>query len=110
MALRLIDAGDPVLAGEAVTAAVDELVGDGDRSLMLETLTEADYREDDGSYDATRLGVAMSTPTRLAFSRCAKKWPRPTVSCWELPSTTAVLAVSSRTRWTSWAFANSRAR
>ena len=50
MGLRLIDVGDPVLASEAVTDAVDELVGDGDRSLMLEMLTEADYRDDGGGY------------------------------------------------------------
>ena len=41
MSLHLIDASDAVLIGEAVTAAVDELVGDGDRGLMLEILERA---------------------------------------------------------------------
>lgn len=31
MALRLIIGDDPILIGEAVSAIIDELVGDGDR-------------------------------------------------------------------------------
>ena len=69
MVIRLIDVSDAVLASEAVTAAVDELVGDGDRGLMLELLTEADYRGDDGRYDPTPLGRAVSTPPFLTERR-----------------------------------------
>ena len=47
MVLRLIVGDDPILVGEAISASVEELVGDGDRSLMLELLTETDYRNDD---------------------------------------------------------------
>lgn len=69
MALRLIIGDDPILIGEAVTAAVDELVGDGDRSLMLETLTEADYRNDDGQYEAVKVLDAARTPPFLTDRR-----------------------------------------
>ncbi len=69
MALRLIIGDDPILTGEAVTAAVDELVGTGDRSLMLETLTEADYRNDDGVYEASKVLDAARTPPFLTERR-----------------------------------------
>ena len=69
MALRLIIGDDPILIGEAVTAAVDELVGDGDRSLMLETLTEADYRNDDGDWESAKVLDAARTPPFLTERR-----------------------------------------
>lgn len=69
MALRLIIGDDPILIGEAVTAAVDELVGDGDRSLMLETLTEADYRNDAGDYESAKVLDAARTPPFLTERR-----------------------------------------
>ena len=69
MALRLIIGDDPILIGEAVTSAVDELVGDGDRSLMLETLTEADYRNDDGDYESAKVLDAARTPPFLTERR-----------------------------------------
>ena len=69
MALRLIIGDDPILIGEAVTAAVDELVGEGDRSLMLETLTEADYRNDDGDYESAKVLDAARTPPFLTERR-----------------------------------------
>ena len=69
MVLRLIIGDDPILIGEAVTSAVDELVGDGDRSLMLETLTEADYRNDDGDYESAKVLDAARTPPFLTERR-----------------------------------------
>ncbi len=69
MALRLIIGDDPILIGEAVSAIIDELVGDGDRSLMLETLTEADYRNDDGDYESTKVLDAARTPPFLTDRR-----------------------------------------
>ena len=69
MVLRLIDAADAVLAGESVTAVTDELVGDGDRSLMLEIVTEADYRTETGDFECTKIGVAASTPPFLTERR-----------------------------------------
>ncbi len=69
MSLHLILGDDPVLVGEAVTSAVNELVGDGDRGLMLEILGESDYRNDDGGYDALRLVDAARTPPFLTDKR-----------------------------------------
>ena len=69
MVLRLILGDDPVLVGEAVTTTVDELVGDGDRSLMLETLTEADYRTDEGLFESAKLLDAARTPPFLTDKR-----------------------------------------
>ena len=82
MVLRLILGDDPVLVGEAVSSAVDELVGDGDRSLMLETLTESEYRSDDGSFEAARLIDAVRTPPfltdrRVVVGRHASRWAAP---------------------------------
>ena len=42
MVVRLIVGDDPVLIGEAVTSVIDDLIGDGDRGLILEVLTEMD--------------------------------------------------------------------
>ena len=55
MVLRLIVGDDPILVGEAISASVEELVGDGDRSLMLELLTETDYRNDDGDWESAKV-------------------------------------------------------
>ena len=67
--VRLITGDDPVLVGEAVTKLVDELVGDGDRSLMLEQLAETDFRRDDGSWELSRLLDAARTPPFLTDRR-----------------------------------------
>jgi DNA polymerase-3 subunit delta len=67
--LHLILGDDPVLIGEAVTAAIDELIGDGDRGLMLEVLGEGEYKNDDGAYDSLRLIDAVRTPPFLTDKR-----------------------------------------
>ena len=69
MVLRFIIGDDPILVGEAITNAVDELVGDGDRSLMLETLTEVDYRNDDGDWESAKVLDAARTPPFLTERR-----------------------------------------
>lgn len=69
MRIHLIIGDDPVLIGEAVTSVIDDLVGDGDRSLMLETLTEHDYRSDDGRHEPRRLIDASRTPPFLTDRR-----------------------------------------
>lgn len=79
MALRLIVGDDPVLVGESVGCAIDELVGDGDRSLMLEILTETDYRTEDDTFEPTRLIEAVRTPAlltdkRVVVGRHASRW------------------------------------
>jgi len=69
MTVRLIVGDDPVLVGDAVTRSVDEIVAGADRSGMLETLSEDDYRRDDGGWDARRLSDAARTPPFLSDRR-----------------------------------------
>ncbi len=69
MVVRLIVGDDPVLVGEAVTNAVDELVGEGDRGLMLELLTEIDYRNDEGLWESAKVLDAARTPPFLTDRR-----------------------------------------
>ena len=93
MALRLILGDDPVLVGEAVSTTIDELVGDGDRSLMLEILSEAEYRTDEGTFEPARLLDAARTPPfltdkRVVVGRHASRWTRPE----HLAALTALLA------------------
>lgn len=58
-----------MLVGEAVTSVIDDLVGDGDRSLMLELLTEMDYRSDDGLWESAKVLDAARTPPFLTERR-----------------------------------------
>jgi DNA polymerase-3 subunit delta len=69
MALRLVTGDDAVLLGEAVSRVIDELVADGDRSLMLEQLSETDMRNQDGDWDPSRLLDAARTPPFLTDRR-----------------------------------------
>ncbi|MFQ5558766.1 MAG: DNA polymerase III subunit delta [Acidimicrobiales bacterium] len=69
MTIRLITGDDPVLVAEALATQVNELIGDGDRSLMLEQLTEADLRTADGGWDLARLLDAARTPPFLTSRR-----------------------------------------
>ncbi len=69
MSVTLLIGDDPVLLGEAVGARIGELIGDGDRSLMLEILADTDYLDDNGAVDATRLVVAGATPPFLTERR-----------------------------------------
>ncbi len=65
----MIIGDDPVLLSAAVGTRVDELIGDGDRSLMLEILNDTDHLDDTGEVDATRLVVAGGTPPFLTDRR-----------------------------------------
>jgi len=69
MTVTLMIGDDQVILGEAVGSKIDELIGGGDRSLMLEILGESDYRNDDADIDATRLVVAGGTPPFLTDRR-----------------------------------------
>ncbi len=69
MAVILMIGNDQVILGDAVGSKIDELIGDGDRSLMLEILGESDYRDDNADIDATRLVVAGGTPPFLTDRR-----------------------------------------
>jgi hypothetical protein len=66
--IRLIRGDDPVLVSEAVSKAIDELIGDADRSLVLEELTESNYQHDD-AVDLRSLVDACGTPPFLTDYR-----------------------------------------
>ena len=68
--VHLVKGGDEVLLGEAVTALVKALVGDGDRSLMVEELTvDQHVAPDDRGYDIAALVDASQTPPFLTDRR-----------------------------------------
>lgn len=64
----LVTGDDTTLVSDAVITLVRELVGTGDRSLMVEELDEDSYRTDDG-FDLARLLDAAQTPPFLTERR-----------------------------------------
>ncbi len=69
MGVVLIKGDDPTLVSQAVQVALDEFVGDGDRSLMVEEVTEVHYTSDDGPAEITPLINAAHTPPFLTERR-----------------------------------------
>ena len=69
MSVTVIKGDDPTLVAQAVQAVVSELVGAGDRSLMLEEVTESDYALDGGAPELTPLVNAAHTPPFLTERR-----------------------------------------
>ncbi len=68
MSIVVIKGNDPVLLGDEVRSRVDALVGDADRSLVVEELTEETYRLDD-QFEISRLVDAAQTPPFLTDFR-----------------------------------------
>lgn len=66
--VHLLKGADEVLLEEAAVELVRALVGDGDRSLMVEELTAEQYDTDDG-YDIAALVDAAQTPPFLTDRR-----------------------------------------
>lgn len=66
--VTLIEGDDPTLVSHALTEVVHELVGDSDRSLVVEELTEEHYRHADG-FDIARLVDAAQTAPFLTEHR-----------------------------------------
>jgi DNA polymerase-3 subunit delta len=64
----LVKGADEVLLGDAVVELVRALVGDGDRSLMVEEL-DADGYDGDGGFDVAPLVDAAQTPPFLTDRR-----------------------------------------
>lgn len=60
--VHLLKGDDPTLVGHELTALVRELVGDADRSLVLEELDEDRYRTDDGFDVAPLVDAAQTMP------------------------------------------------
>ena len=68
MTVVVIRGDDPSLVGQAVQRAVAELVGDADRSLVVEEVTEVQHRAD-GEPELTALLNAARTPPFLTDRR-----------------------------------------
>ena len=66
--VHLLVGDDAALLSDALIALVHELVGDGDRALMVEELTEESYRTD-GGFDIARLVDAAQTAPFLTERR-----------------------------------------
>jgi DNA polymerase-3 subunit delta len=67
--LFLIKGDDVSLISRAVQELVDSLVGDGDRSLLVEELNETAYRTESGDYSIAPLVDAAQTPPFLTDHR-----------------------------------------
>jgi DNA polymerase-3 subunit delta len=66
--VHLFTGDDPTLLSDALHTTLATLVGDADRHLVLEELTEEDYRIDDG-FELRRLVDAAQTPPFLTEFR-----------------------------------------
>ena len=60
-AVYLIRGDDSSVIGREVTKLTAELIGDGDRSLLLEELAEQDYEDAEGNYSLVPLINAAQT-------------------------------------------------
>ncbi len=102
--ILLVKGGDEVLLGDALTDLLQELVGDQDRSLVVEELAiDHHVTDDDDGYDIGRVVDAAQTPPLLTDRRIVlvrhagvfstKELVAPLVAYLEdpLPSTTLVL-------------------
>ena len=69
MTVTLLKGNDETLLSKAVSSKVSELVGDGDASLVVEELTEDQYRMEDESFALTRLVDSAQTPPFLTDHR-----------------------------------------
>lgn len=69
MSVTLIKGDDPTLVSQALQGLVKELVGAGDRSLMVEEVGEAQYAPDGGEAELTPLVNAAHTPPFLTERR-----------------------------------------
>lgn len=69
MTIRLLKGNDDTLLSRAVSENVAALVGTGDASLMVEELTEEQYRMEDDSFAITRLVDGAQTPPFLTERR-----------------------------------------
>jgi DNA polymerase-3 subunit delta len=67
--VHLVKGSDPTVLGDAVHALVDELVGEGDRGLMVEELDADAYSAADDGYDIAPLVNAAQTPPFLTDGR-----------------------------------------
>ena len=69
VAVILIQGDDSVLVSQQVQTNIDELVGSGDRSLMVEELTQQSYMDETGLAHIAPLVNAVQTPPFLTEQR-----------------------------------------
>jgi DNA polymerase III subunit delta len=69
MAVLVIKGDDPTLVAQALRRVVQDLVGDGDRSLMVDEVGETSYSSDGGEPDIAALLNAARTPPFLTDRR-----------------------------------------
>jgi len=69
MTITVLKGNDETLLSTAVSAKVAEVVGNGDSSLMVEELTEEQYRMEDESFALRRLVDSAQTPPFLTDHR-----------------------------------------
>ncbi len=69
MSLTVIKGDDLTLVAQAVKSTVDELLGDGDRTLMVDEVTEAQHHGNDGEATLAALVSATQTPPFLTDRR-----------------------------------------
>ena len=69
MSVQLVTGDDPVLVSEAVRRFVKDALGDEDRSLALEQLDEASFRDPDGGWRLAALVDAAQTEPFLTSRR-----------------------------------------
>jgi DNA polymerase-3 subunit delta len=67
--IHLIKGDDPVLVGDAVRDLVNRLVGDADRTLMVEELDAGSFEDDRGEYGIGPVVDAAQTPPFLTDRR-----------------------------------------
>ena len=103
MSVRLVVGDDPILAAQAVSKLIDELVGDSDRALTLAHFYEDGFRLPEGGWSLSALADAAQTPPFLTdrrvvvgrhlarFSRAADYEPLLRLLGDKLPTTDLVL-------------------
>ena len=67
--ISLIKGDDPTLVAQAVAKMVDQLVGDGDKTLMVDQLTEEHFAADGGPASIASLVTSAQTPPFLTERR-----------------------------------------
>ena len=77
----LIRSDDPSVLSQELTKLTKELVGDGDRSLLLEEITEKDYEDDEGKFTVAPLvnaaqTIPFLTETRIVVGRDLGRFSR----------------------------------
>ncbi len=69
LSVQIVTGDDPVLVSEAVTDLIDDLVGEGDRTMMVQQFTEVELASPDGGWVLDPLVTTARTPPLLTDRR-----------------------------------------